>query len=81
MDETQRWLRAGIYGELAQYATPKRKALEHKGETAANFYASEVQSYTPASCVNDVCLHGGPAGLTADETTPATVTGTVPDST
>jgi hypothetical protein len=50
MDETQPMaLRTSIYRELAQYVTPKRKALEHKGEMAANFRASEAQRSTPAS--------------------------------
>jgi hypothetical protein len=50
MDETKPMaLRTSIYRELAQYVTPRRKALEHKGEMAANFRALEAQRSTPAS--------------------------------
>jgi hypothetical protein len=55
MDETQPMaLRTSTYRELAQYVTPKRKALEHKGEMAANFRASEAQRSTPASWAGDI---------------------------
>ena len=37
MDESQPMaLRASMYRELAQYVAPKRKALEHGGETGGH---------------------------------------------